>query len=37
MNLGISNAETEKFIEKEDGDLNINFIGVSPSNFINHF
>ena len=37
MSLVILNVEIENFINKEKDDLKRNFVGVFPSNSINHF
>lgn len=37
MHLGISNAETEKFIEKYRDNLKQNFAGVLTSDRLNRF
>ena len=37
MHLGISNAETEKFVEKYSDDLKQSFAGVLASDRLNRF
>ena len=38
MSKGISNVQIENAVENiEDNDLNYNFVGVFPSNYMNKF
>ena len=36
-NLGLTNVEIKKYINKEDDDFKNNFVGVFPSDYVNRF